>query len=171
MVLKNFFKALGRVFGLRKKRRSSTLRRKPNKRVFRKKRHPHKRKPALKVRRVRRRAISKNRQKVSRRHKVRKQNKGKRLPVVLKKPAQLPLLGEITHYFPKVKAAVFVCKASLSVGEPIWVKGQTTNFRQTVSSMQVNRKPIDRAKKGEEIGLEVLRDVRVGDEVYRMQMP
>jgi len=32
--------------------------------------------------------------------------------------------------------------------------------------MQIDRKPIERASKGQEIGLEVFQDVRPGDQVF-----
>lgn len=168
MVLKSFFKALGRVFRFKRKRRSPKTRRKTRKRRRIEKRRPERRRPARRVRRVRRRRAARKHHPGGRRTKARRQTQGKRQPGA-RLPAQPPLAGTITHYFPRVKAAVFVCRLPLSVGEPVWIKGATTNFRQTVVSMQIDRKAIDRARKGDEIGLEVLRDVRVGDHVYRMQ--
>lgn len=58
-------------------------------------------------------------------------------------------------------------KKPLVLGEPVWVKGKITDFRQTVGSMQIDRKPIEKARPGQEIGLEVFREVRQGDAVYR----
>jgi len=66
-----------------------------------------------------------------------------------------------------VNAAVVKLKKPLALGEPIWIKGKTTDFRQTAGSMQINRKPIEKARPGQEIGLEVFREVRPGDTVYR----
>jgi len=53
------------------------------------------------------------------------------------------------------------------VGDTLHVKGHTTDFKQKVSSMQINHVPIKTAKKGDEIGLRVKRKVRGGDSVYR----
>ena len=77
-------------------------------------------------------------------------------------------MGEITHFFPKVKAAVLKAKIPLSIGDNIWIKGHTTNFKQIVTSMQINRVPINNAKKGDEIGLLVVSRVRHGDIVYKL---
>lgn len=74
--------------------------------------------------------------------------------------------GEISHYFPKVRAAVFRCRLPLAIGDAIWIKGKNTNFRQTVGSMQIDRKPIERAKSGEEIGLEVFHEAHAGDRLF-----
>jgi hypothetical protein len=46
------------------------------------------------------------------------------------------------------------------------VKGKTTDFRQTVGSLQIDRKPITTARPGQDVGLEVMRDVRPGDAVF-----
>lgn len=85
------------------------------------------------------------------------------------KPVKAEVIGVVTHYFPKVRAAVLKLKKPLSIGEPIWVKGKTTDFRQTVASMQIERKPIEKAKAGSEVGLEVFSGVNAGDLVYRMK--
>ena len=78
-------------------------------------------------------------------------------------------IGEVTHFFPHVKAAVIkLKKTSLAVGDTIYVKGHTTDFEQKISSMQVNHKPINSAKKGQEIGLKIKSKVRHGDKVYKI---
>ncbi|MFA5090353.1 MAG: hypothetical protein WC510_04900 [Candidatus Omnitrophota bacterium] len=76
--------------------------------------------------------------------------------------------GIITHYFPKVKAAVTKLKLPLAAGDLIRVKGHTTDFKQTVSSMQIDRTPIISAKKGQEIGLLVNFRVRRKDIIYKI---
>jgi putative protease len=77
------------------------------------------------------------------------------------------VIGKVTHYFPKVRAGVIKLKAPLSVGEAIKIKGHTTDFTQTITSMQIDHLPIDKAKKGDEIGLLVNSRVRKHDIVYK----
>ncbi|MCX7926979.1 MAG: hypothetical protein N2606_02455 [Candidatus Omnitrophica bacterium] len=77
-------------------------------------------------------------------------------------------LGEITHYFPKVSAAVITLRDTLSIGDTIHIKGHTTDFTQVVTSMQINHVPITTAKKGDEIGLQVNARVRRGDSVIKL---
>ncbi len=78
-------------------------------------------------------------------------------------------IGEITHFFPHVKAAVIkLKKGSLVLGETIYVKGHTTDFEQKITSMQVNHKPIDSATKGQEVGLKIKGRARHGDKVYKI---
>ncbi len=78
-------------------------------------------------------------------------------------------IGEVTHFFPHVKAGVIKLKRdTLSAGDTIYIKGHTTNFEQKVSSMQVNHSPIEKASKGQEVGMKVKSKVRHGDKVYKV---
>ncbi|PIP21312.1 MAG: translation elongation factor-like protein [Candidatus Omnitrophica bacterium CG23_combo_of_CG06-09_8_20_14_all_40_11] len=84
----------------------------------------------------------------------------------MKKPKE-KVIGEITHYFPKVRAAVIKLKAPLTIGDAVRIKGHTTDFKQSVTSMQIDHVTIDQAKKGEEIGLLADSRVRQHDIVYK----
>lgn len=83
--------------------------------------------------------------------------------------ASLEKIGEITHYFPHVKAAaVMLLKDGLKVGDSIYLKGHTTDFKEEVKSIQLDHVSIQEGKKGQEIGLLVKSRVRQGDSVYRL---
>ena len=73
------------------------------------------------------------------------------------------MIGVVTHYFPHVQAAVIKLKKPLAVGDTILIKGTTTDFQQQVESIQIDRVPIQKAKKGDEIGLQVKERVREHD--------
>ena len=89
---------------------------------------------------------------------------------IAKKPElNLEKVGEVTHYFPHVKAAaVKVLKDSIKTGDQIYIKGHTTDFKEKIASMQIDRVPVQEGKKGDEIGLLVKSRVRIGDSVYRI---
>jgi hypothetical protein len=76
-------------------------------------------------------------------------------------------IGHITHFFPKISVAVVELTLPLAVGDNILVKGPTTDFQQTVDSMQIDRKAIQRAEGGQSIGLKVAQSVRETDVVYK----
>jgi hypothetical protein len=78
------------------------------------------------------------------------------------------LIGSITHYFPHVRAAVIKLKSPLSVGDNIEIKGHTTDFKQSVVSMQIDRVVVNSAKIGQEIGLLVESRVRQHDQVFKI---
>jgi len=75
-------------------------------------------------------------------------------------------IGSVTHYFSKINVAVIKLILPLSVGDLIQIKGPSTDFEQTVDSMQVDRKPIQRAEGGESIGLKLTQQVHQKDVVY-----
>ena len=81
------------------------------------------------------------------------------------------LIGKVTHYFPQVKAGALILKSgALTVGDTVHIKGHTTDFKQKIKSMQVDRNPIEKASKGYEIGILVKARVRVNDDVYKIML-
>lgn len=83
------------------------------------------------------------------------------------KAGEKELIGKITHYFTKIGVAVIDLEAPLAVGDNISVEGATTNFTQTIDSMQIEHKEVKSAKKGDSIGLKMKDRVRSGDNVYK----
>ena len=77
------------------------------------------------------------------------------------------VVGSIVHYYPKIGVAVVELKASLKTGDKILVRGDTTNFEQTVDSMQIEHTNIQTAEAGKAIGMKVKDRVRPGDIVYK----
>lgn len=78
------------------------------------------------------------------------------------------LIGRVIHYFDKIQVAVIALTEPLKVGETIRIIGGETDFEQQVGSMEVEHEKIDKAKKGDEVGLEVKEKVRDGYRVYKV---
>jgi len=79
------------------------------------------------------------------------------------------LIGRATHYFNKIGVAVIeITEDEINVGDTIHIKGHTTDFKQVVNSMQVEHKPVEKAKKGESIGMKVDSAVHENDQVYKI---
>ena len=76
-------------------------------------------------------------------------------------------IGQVTHFFSKIGVAVVELTLPLSVGDRILVKGPLTDFEQTVDSMQIERKSIERAEGGQSIGLKMVQAVKEKDTVYK----
>ncbi|MDD3098252.1 MAG: translation elongation factor-like protein [Candidatus Pacebacteria bacterium] len=76
------------------------------------------------------------------------------------------LIGKITHYFSKIQVAIIELTEEIKIGDKIHVKGHNTDFEQDITSMQIDRVDVEKAKKGDAIGLKVDEKVREGDEVY-----
>ena len=80
----------------------------------------------------------------------------------------LEKIGEVSHYFTRINVAVVELTEALKIGDRIAVRGMTTNFDQTVGSMQIEHETVREAKKGNSIGLKVDERVREGDIVYKI---
>jgi len=79
------------------------------------------------------------------------------------------LIGKVTHYFGHIEVAVIDLSDSLKVGETIRiVGGEDTDFEQEVKSMEMEHEKIDKAKKGNSVGLKVKEKVREGYKVYKI---
>lgn len=78
-------------------------------------------------------------------------------------------IGEVVGFFATPSAAIIqVKKGTLGVGDTIWIRGHTTDLKQAIASMQIERKPIQQAKVGQEVGVQVSARVRRGDQVYKI---
>jgi translation initiation factor IF-2 len=78
-------------------------------------------------------------------------------------------VGTVFTYFSKVGVAgVKLTDGSLSVGDKISIEGATTNFEQTLDSMQIDRADIETAQQGQDIGIKVKDRVRPNDVVYKI---
>jgi len=84
----------------------------------------------------------------------------------MSEPSKEKVIGKITHYFPHVSAAVVKLSTTLKAGDRIKIVGGGNEFEQEVTSMQIDRSPIEEAKKGDEVGLYVSEKVREGYKVY-----
>ena len=75
-------------------------------------------------------------------------------------------IGEVTHYYGDLKVAVVKFSKKLKSGEKVHFKGATTDFEQTIDSMELDHKEVEEVPKGKEVGVKVKKKVRAGDEVY-----
>lgn len=68
-------------------------------------------------------------------------------------------------------AAIEITAGSIAIGDLIRIKGHTTSLRQYVTSMQIEHTPIERARRGDVIGLQVKARVREQDTVFKVMRP
>jgi translation elongation factor EF-1alpha len=78
-------------------------------------------------------------------------------------------IGRVTHYFGHLQVAVVAIEAgTLAVGDTIRVKGHTSDFTQTVKSMQIEHATVQTASVGQAVGLKVIEHARDQDEVFKV---
>ncbi len=78
-------------------------------------------------------------------------------------------VGKVTIFFAKPSVvAVEITSGTLSVGDTIRIKGATTNFEQTIDSMEIDRNPVPSASAGQSVGIKVKERARPHDKVYKL---
>jgi putative protease len=78
-------------------------------------------------------------------------------------------VGVVENFFAKPSvAAIEVTAGEFQVGDTLWFRGHTTDFKQEVGSIQEEGQVIDKAVKGQLVGVQVKERVRVKDLVYKV---
>lgn len=78
-------------------------------------------------------------------------------------------VGKIVKFFAKPSvAAIEITDGILEVGDKIKIKGHTTDFEDTVTSMQEENQSIEKASPGQMIGIKVKERVREHDIIYKI---
>jgi putative protease len=75
-------------------------------------------------------------------------------------------IGTVTHFYGHLGVAIVKFSKPVSVGKRVRFKGATTDCEEAIQSMQYDHKPVESAKKGQEVGIKVGDKVRDGDSVY-----
>jgi putative protease len=78
-------------------------------------------------------------------------------------------IGVVSHYYTRLGVAAIIMEDELSVGDTIHIKGHTTDFIQKVESIQLEHKNINKAIKGQDVGIKVKEHAREYDVVYRVE--
>ncbi len=77
-------------------------------------------------------------------------------------------VGTVSHYFAQPQVGAVKLEAELRVGDLLHIRGRTTEFEQTVNSMQIDHEQVETADSGSEVGIKVLERVRAGDQVFKV---
>ena len=77
-------------------------------------------------------------------------------------------IGEVKSYFDRVDVAAIRLSGRLAVGDMIEIENEDYTLRQRVSSMQINRKNVDEASAGDDVGIKTEVPVRTGSSVFRL---
>jgi len=84
-------------------------------------------------------------------------------------PVNGVLLGFVEDYFAKIGVIALTLKAPIAVGQKLQVLGHTTNFEQSVDSMQIEHTPVTQAGPRDSVGIKVVNRARTGDHVYLLK--
>lgn len=76
-------------------------------------------------------------------------------------------IGTVTHWFGHLSVAAVRLKEPLSVGDRIHIRGHTSDLVETVTSMEIDHRKVDRAEPGDDVALAVAGQVHEHDLIYR----
>lgn len=76
-------------------------------------------------------------------------------------------IGEVSNYFENIGVAAIKLGAELKIGDRIRIIGGEVDFEQKVESMQIRHETVQKAKKGDEIGIKIKEKVRKGYRVFK----
>jgi putative protease len=77
-------------------------------------------------------------------------------------------IGHITHYYGNISVGIIELSDALKTGDNIHIKGHTSDFNQTVDSIQIEHNTVSEAKAGDVIGIKVIQKVHPSDKVFKV---
>lgn len=75
-------------------------------------------------------------------------------------------VGEISHFYNEIGVAGINVTDVIHTGDLIHITGHTSDFTQTVGSIEIEHKHVEEAVAGDAIGLKVVDRARIHDEVF-----
>lgn len=89
--------------------------------------------------------------------------------VQTQKSGETKSIGKITHYYDKIKVGVIEITGKISVGDCIsYETADGETYEQIIESMEINRQPVFNAKKGDDIGIKLLKTPRIDTKVFKI---
>ena len=78
-------------------------------------------------------------------------------------------VGVVANFYTRLGvAAISVTSGSIRKGDLLKFKGQTTDFTEEVTSMEIEKKAVQEAKAGDMVGVILKERVRKKDKVYKV---
>jgi hypothetical protein len=77
-------------------------------------------------------------------------------------------VGVVLHYYPRAAAAVVALSRPIHRGDRIYVRGQTTDFVQSVTGLALDGSAVAEAAPPQQVGVQLEQRARVGDRVFRV---
>lgn len=81
--------------------------------------------------------------------------------VSAKKP-KIKILGKVVHYYDKLGVAVVDLNSPVKVGDVVFFKREGDELIQTVGSLHIEHENVEKAKKGQVVGMKVDEKVKEG---------
>ena len=77
-------------------------------------------------------------------------------------------IGAVSHFYGHISVGIIELTDALKIGDTIHIKGHSSDFNQTVGSMQIEHKEVTEAKAGDSIGIKIDQKAHPHDKVYKV---
>lgn len=77
-------------------------------------------------------------------------------------------IGQVTHFFNHISVAVLDLSAELKVGDTVRFLGHGADFTQTIDSMEIEHKKVEKAGPKQEVALKTAQPVHKGTGVMKV---
>lgn len=78
-------------------------------------------------------------------------------------------IGKVTHYYDKAGVAIVELQDELMLGNRIRIERGDQTFEREVISMQKEYKPVEKAEKGDTVGIKIDQKVKEGSLVLLLE--
>ena len=77
-------------------------------------------------------------------------------------------VGKVIHYYDKAMVVVVRLSGKLAVGEKIKIVKGENDFTMEIASMQIDHKPVEKGKKGDELAIKLESPTKEGATIFRV---
>lgn len=77
-------------------------------------------------------------------------------------------IGKVTHFFDRISVAVLDLTDTIRAGDTIHFLGRSTDFKQEVTSLQIEHQAVSEAEPGHEVAMKVVQPVHPNDAVFKI---
>jgi hypothetical protein len=77
-------------------------------------------------------------------------------------------IGTITHFLDHIGVAVIALTERICVGDTIHILGHASDFKQQVTSLQIDHREVREAGPGDDAALKVTGRVRPNDKIFKL---
>lgn len=78
-------------------------------------------------------------------------------------------VGTVTHYFDHLSVAVLSLTDTVHIGDTLHFLGHSAVFKQEVTSLQIEHKPVNKAGPGADVAIKVTQRVHPNDAIFKIE--
>ena len=78
-------------------------------------------------------------------------------------------VGTVTHFFDHLNVAVLALTDTMHVGDMLHFLGHSTDFKQEVTSLQIEHQPVNEAGPGADVAVKVTQRVHPNVSIFKIE--